>query len=48
MNAVALIKFIGTWICIILTCLCLGHIIVGPAEVFAILSIAFAQAPSTW
>ena len=48
MNPISIIKFIGSWLCIVLACLAIGHIIVAPAELFAILAIAFAQAPATW
>lgn len=48
MRPLIIVKFIGAWLCIVLAALAIGHIIVAPAMLFAILAIAFAQAPATW
>lgn len=48
MSAVKIVKFVGAFLCIALAVLALSHVIVAPAEVFAMLAIAFGVAPETW
>jgi hypothetical protein len=48
MSAVKIIKFVGAWASILLAALALAHVIVAPAEVFAVLAIALGVAPTTW
>lgn len=48
MNAIKIVKFVGAWASILLAALALAHVIVAPAEVFAVLAIAFGVSPTTW
>lgn len=48
MSAITIVKFVGAWASIMLAVLALAHVIVAPAEVFAMLAIAFSLAPVTW
>lgn len=51
MRAITVIKFVGTWTCIILAA---GFVILGPprppiiAQTITLIAIAFALAPSNW
>jgi hypothetical protein len=50
MNRITLntVSFAGWVICVIIALLCLAHVIIGNAGVFALLAIAFALMPKTW
>ena len=48
MSAITIVKFVGAWASILLAVLALAHVIVAPAEVFAVLAIAFGVAPAAW
>lgn len=49
-NALTIVKFIGSWFCLIgaVVLLVLGHVVFGLPGVLALLAIAFAQAPASW
>jgi hypothetical protein len=50
MTPLTIAKFLGSWVCIIASCvlIVLGHQLFGLPGVLALLAIAFAQAPVTW
>lgn len=50
MRPITIVKFIGSWFCIIaaVTLILIGHSLPIMSEVLAMLAIAFALAPASW